>query len=66
MLPPCSRHLLLCKYDFRFSGYVGFLSKQTKCLEVSFMKQKLQRIVSPLGKFSSHFSVGPACPFHTA
>ncbi|CAO2581668.1 hypothetical protein LEMLEM_LOCUS2050, partial [Lemmus lemmus] len=35
-------------------------------LAVSFMKQEPQRIVSPLVKFSSHFSAGPACPVHQA
>ena len=44
-----------------------FLLYPEESLADSFMKQKPWKTVSSyLGKFSSHFSMGPACPVHTA
>ena len=48
------------KFQRHFSH---FLLYPAECLTDSFMKQSFQRIISPLDKFSSHFSAGPTCLF---
>ena len=50
------------KFQRQFSHY---LLCPAECLADSFMNQESQKIISPLGKFSSPLSAGSLCPVYT-
>ncbi|KAM7315978.1 hypothetical protein ACRRTK_025048 [Alexandromys fortis] len=49
------------KFQRQFSH---FLLCPAECLTDSFMKQEPQKVISPLGKFSSPLSAGSLCPVY--